>query len=63
MHATTQLEPITATRAEELFRLVKAAEEDDNKAIALDEEGFATRIVDVDDPRQKHLLGDLDVHA
>lgn len=63
MPVTTLLEPITRTRAEEVFHMLKTVGHNENKAIALDDKGYATGVVEVDDPRQEHLLGDLDVHA
>ena len=63
MLSATQLQPITGQRASELFGMLQTVQHDENKAIALDARGRATGVVDIDDPSEEHLLGDLDVHA
>jgi hypothetical protein len=63
MNQTTRLEPLDAGRARELFALLRQASNDDRTALALDDHGRVTGLVDADDPTPQHLLGDLDVHA
>jgi hypothetical protein len=46
-----------------LFALFAKAAADESKAIALDSDGRATGLVDVESRSEEHLLGDLDVHA
>jgi hypothetical protein len=63
MNQTTRLEPLDPGRARELFKLLRRASDDDRTALALDDQGRVTGLVDADDPTPQHLLGDLDVHA
>jgi hypothetical protein len=63
MNQTTRLEPLDADRARQLFDLLRQASRDDRTALALDDQGRVTGLVEADDPRPQHLLGDLDVHA
>jgi hypothetical protein len=63
MSPTTRLEPLSAGRARELFDLLRQASRDDRTALALDDQGRVTGLVQADDPSPEHLLGDLDVHA
>jgi hypothetical protein len=63
MNSTTRLEPLSPARAEELFGMLRQASRDDDTALALDDRGYATGLTQADDPRPRHLLGDLDVHA
>ncbi|MEO8498131.1 MAG: hypothetical protein ABI614_23950 [Planctomycetota bacterium] len=61
--STTYLEPLTETRADELFRMLREVQADDSKALALDKGGFVTGVVPVDTAAESHVLGDFDVHA
>ncbi|MDA1052239.1 MAG: hypothetical protein O3C40_17415 [Planctomycetota bacterium] len=61
--STTYLEPLTAARADELFRMMREVQSDDSKALALDESGFVTGVVPVDSAAETQLLGDFDVHS
>jgi hypothetical protein len=63
MNPATRLEPLEAGRARQLFDLLRQASQDDHTALALDDQGHVTGLVQDDDPRPRHLLGDLDVHA
>jgi hypothetical protein len=36
---------------------------DGSKGLSLDDQGRVKGIVDAEDPRETHILGDLDVHA
>lgn len=62
MTGATRLEPLAPERANRLFEMMQQAQAD-AKALALDDDGFVTELVDEDDPRERHLLRDLDVHA
>jgi len=63
MTVTTHFEPLTRERARQLAGMLQEVQQDEGKGIALDEHGTATGVVEVDDPFEEHLLGDLDVHA
>ena len=62
MTNATGLEPLAPERANRLFEMMQQAQAED-KALALDDDGFVTEIVDEDDPSERHVLRDLDVHA
>jgi hypothetical protein len=59
----TRLEPLTPERARQLFGMMREAQDSDGKALALDNEGRLTAVVEADDLQEQHLLRDLDVHA
>ena len=59
----TCLEPIPPARARHLLEFMQRTSRDDGSALALDASGRVTGLVDADDDREEHLLGDLDVHA
>jgi hypothetical protein len=59
----TRFEPLPADRARQLFDLMAEVRDDPDTALALDDAGRVTGVVPADAPRQRHLLGDLDVHA
>jgi len=63
MTPTTRLEPLDIARARQLFGLLQQASNDPRAALALDDQGRVIGLVEADDPRPRHLLGDLDVHA
>jgi hypothetical protein len=63
METRTRLEPLPPERARQLLAMFRAVQDDGTKALALDERGYATTVVDREDRREEHLLDDLDVHA
>jgi len=63
MPNVTKLEPLSETRARELLGMMRRIQHDPGKGLALDDRGRATGVVDLAESREKHLLGDLDVHA
>jgi hypothetical protein len=63
MRTSTKLEPLAPARARELARLLAEQAGDPLKGLALDDSGSVTGIVQSNDPRPRHILSDLDVHA
>jgi hypothetical protein len=63
MNTDTRLEPLSAARARQLFDLMRQVGDDPNTALSLDDNGHVVGAVTADAPRERHLLGDLDVHA
>jgi hypothetical protein len=63
MLTTTHLEPLPPDRARQLADWLRRTTEDEATGLALDDAGRVVGVVPVDDPRERHLLGDLDVHA
>jgi hypothetical protein len=63
MAVHTCLEPLSTERAEELFGMLTEARDDESRAIALDDAGRVTGLVDVEHNAEEHLIADLDVHA
>jgi hypothetical protein len=61
MSEITRLEPLGAERARQLFEMLHGSRPDE--ALALDDEGRVLGVVPADEPHERHLLGDLDVHA
>ncbi|MEM6364269.1 MAG: hypothetical protein AAF745_07575 [Planctomycetota bacterium] len=64
MSATiTRLEPITPERACQLDTIMREVQDDPSKGLSIDDEGRITAVIAVDDPDEKAILGDFDVHA
>jgi hypothetical protein len=63
MDSRTRLEPLAPERARQLLGMLRAVQNDGTTALALDERGHATTLVDRKDNQEEHLLDDLDVHA
>jgi hypothetical protein len=63
MNTDTRLEPLSTDRAQHLFDLMRQLADDPNTALSLDDGGCVIGVVAADAPRERHLLGDLDVHA
>jgi hypothetical protein len=63
MNTTTGLERLEPARARELLQMMGETRRYPNQGLALDERGYVTGCVPVDDQQQEHLLGDFDVHA
>jgi len=59
----TRLEPISPHRARELDKMMREVQDDPAKGLAIDNRGCITAVVAVDDPDEKAILGDFDVHA
>ena len=58
----TRLDPLAPERANRLFEMMQQAQTA-GKALALDDEGYVTQIVEENEPHERHMLRDLDVHA
>ena len=63
MTNATRLEPLPTSRARELLGMLRSVQDDPARGLALDDRGRVTGVVDLAESREKHLLGDLDVHA
>ena len=63
MDTNTCFEPLPADRARQLCDLMGQVQQDPDTALALDGEGRVVGVVPAATPRERHLLGDFDVHA
>ncbi|MEM9754324.1 MAG: hypothetical protein AAF916_13205 [Planctomycetota bacterium] len=59
----TRLAPLSRDRAIEIAKMMRQAEDDPAKGLAIDPEGRVTAVVATDEQDQPAILGDFDVHA